>query len=807
MVSNYISRCNRLLKHTKEDLYVEFTKTKQRNEIRHLNEDALNKYNIVSVFDSVLTRTIGINADDLTEDILIVQTYFFDVIEDIIINGFLYKGEPYICFTASAGQIRTKKTVFIKKSVWDQHQKTITCDLSLDKINENGGVNVNKYLAYLALCNSATDHWEDFDINKSIVVDDFETMVNSVVDFIDDKTYTVERREMEVPIPHTDGCGMILNGRKGFMVRLPWVKGLLEPFPYVKFINMMNKKNPEKNHALVTDIYGKEHDVINEDIQYIFTKSQFKMYKYYADWEDYQSKFIAYNCQAGICNMEKDKFNYAKLNYQMLQTLVDMTDEELTEISESTRSHILNIGHDRNTMLKVLGVVDANTNKNYIQQALTIYPELLGDTYSREILKQVKRSLVRDGRSGKLDIDGKYTFIVPDLYAFSEYLFAGIENPNGLLKDGEVFCRLYKHEDKLDCLRSPHLYKEHAVRKNSFDKHKAKWFVSNGLYTSCKDTISKILQFDCDGDSSLVCADHTIIEVAERSMKDVVPLYYDMKKAEAQTIDSESIYQGLKAAYTGGNIGAVSNDITKIWNSDNVSLEAVKLMCMISNYTIDYAKTLYKPTAPSDKKELLTRYTKLKTPHFFIYAKDKNKNKVEPLNNSVVNRLEKIIPNPRINFKATNLGEFDYNMLMSGDYEGNNIELDQLIVDKYVELDLNKRFISVGGEESKSSDEFYLYKNIRSQILEVCPDVKYVADVLVSYLYNFKNSNYKATLWSSFGDVLVKNLENNVEENTVLCEVCGERVLKINNRVKYCNTCKVETNRNKTRERMKNMRK
>lgn len=161
------------------------------------------------------------------------------------------------------------------------------------KINELGGININKYLAYLALCNSATDLWEDFDIRKTIVVDDMETMVRGTVDFIDHKTYSVERRDMEIPITHTDGCGMVLPScnAKNTMVRLPWVKGLLAVFPFDKFISEANERDPSVNHGLVTDIYGFEHDVIAEDIQVIFTKSQFKMYKYYTNWQEYIDLF------------------------------------------------------------------------------------------------------------------------------------------------------------------------------------------------------------------------------------------------------------------------------------------------------------------------------------------------------------------------------------------------------------------------------------------------------------------------------------------------------------------------------------
>lgn len=33
-------------------------------------------------------------------------------------------------------------------------------------------------------------------------------------------------------------------------------------------------------------------------------------------------------------------------------------------------------------------------------------------------------------------------------------------------------------------------------------------------------------------------------------------------------INNENIYNGLNAAFTGGNIGLYSNDISKIWNDD-----------------------------------------------------------------------------------------------------------------------------------------------------------------------------------------------------------------------------------------------
>lgn len=438
--------------------------------------------------------------DDLNECMIIVRVYYFGVAESIIKNGFYMDGEKYIFFSASAGQIRTKKFVAIQESRLKACMNALTCGLSVEDINEHGGVNINKYLAYLALCNSATQLWKDFDINRCIVIDDFETVVNGMVDFIDEKTYDITRKEMGVPITHTDGCGMILPilSKKNFMVRAPWIKGLLSPFDFYKFIREANKRDPSKDHAWITDIYGNKHHVIKERIQIIFTKSQFKMWKYYDSFDTYKKNFKKYRCTAGKTNIEPSIINKATINYQMLQTLTSMTDEELSNICASTNRALSRISSDRTTMLRVLGADSKNQNKGYFQKCLELYPEMLQDEHCKITLREMKRSMEVDARAGKLMIDGKYQFLIPDLYAACQYWFEGIDTPEGLLSGNEVWTRLYPNAEQLDVLRSPHLYKEHAVRPNTYQAKPLikKWFNTNGIYTSTHDLISKILQFD-----------------------------------------------------------------------------------------------------------------------------------------------------------------------------------------------------------------------------------------------------------------------------------------------------------------------
>lgn len=810
--------------------------------------------NIISVFDSAFTRIIGAEPDHLSKDFMVVQVYYFDILKDLIYHGFVYEGEKYIYFTSSAGQIRVKKAVFIKESVWKEHERTIMCGLTIDDINKQGGNNPNKHLAYLALTNSATDIWEEFDIDKSIVIDDFETDVYGTYDFIDDSDYSIERKSGYIPVPHTDGCGMMLPNafgkiQRNMMVRMPWVKGLLGVFDFKKFIEVNNCS------PVVKDIYGDKHDIIAEDIQVIFCKSQFKLWKFYSDWECYKDNYKKYRCTAGFTNMEEDKIKNTSINYQMLQSLIDITDDEIKKIVEPSNKKLRNICTSLNTIMDVFGATMYNQYKTPFQEAIILYPNLINDAYIRAKLHDIKKSLVKQYRSGKIQVYGKYTFILPDLYAACERWFQGAQRPQGLLQDGEVFCYLFKKSPKLDCLRSPHLYCEHAVRNNiacnNYGERQEKireWFCTNALYTSSYDLISKILMLDVDGDKSLVVADKNIISIAERNTKDIVPLYYEMKKAHACEITNENIYHGLINAFTWGNIGIYSNNISKIWNSETFisgsdaekqkALDNIKRLTAQNNFVIDAAKTLYVPEFPDDVKEEIKEYTKKKLPHFFIYAKDKDLSQVEEANDSFVNKLYKYVINPRTNFKFDNLFTkwlvLDYNqkskkiakpkyVYLMTDKSMTSVDSDVIDVYKKISKEYNFKISSMENTNPEilmktSVKVMMFYGNAIRYIKETMSKTGYtdeqIADMLVLYLYE-NDLKGKQILWTVYGDILLSNLKKNLnylsneyKTKPVQCVDCGEwfEVSVYDSATCRCDECRVEHNRKMEREKKRRQR-
>ena len=785
---------------------------------------------------------IGAKPDELCEDFMVIQTYYFSIIQDLIYYGFTYKGEKYIYFTSSAGQIRTKKCVFVKESVWKKYEKTIMCGLTIDEINKKGGNNPNKHLAYMALTNSATDVWEEFDIDKTIVINDFETNVYGTYDLVDDTDYSIKRVTDYVPIAHTDGAGMILPNafnkeQCNKMVRLPWIKGLLGVFDFKKFIEVNSCS------SVVKDIYGIEHDILTEDIQVIFTKSQFKLYKYYDSWNEYKSLYKRYNCTAGYTNPEEDRIKDATINYQMLQSLTDITDEEIDEIISESKNRLENMCSSIDSVKSAFGATPYNQNKTALQEAITLYPELLNDVYIRNKLKDIKDSMIKNYKSGKLQVNGKYTFILPDLYAACQHWFMREDNPNGLLEDGEVFCWLFRKSEKVDCLRSPHLFCEHAIRNNiAWNGNKDRqqklreWYCTGAVYTSCKDLVSKILQFDVDGDKALVLVDKTIISVAERNIRkyDIVPLYYNMRKANPSILNSKTIYDGLSAAFTGSNIGIYSNNISKIWNSEvfisgtkeqkQEALDVIKLLCMENNFKIDYAKTLYMPERPPIIKDRIVYYTNVNVPHFFKYAKDKEDYQVEVLNSSFVNKLENKIPNPRISCKYISDGKVnklckpDYALMMNNpeievkivkSKSGKLIDGTNPVVLKYVEKakeywqKINATFIQDYPRDALTKTQIRKeasYNKIMEEVKYELSQFGYsdceVADILVKYLYGIKESKYKDLLWTCYGEYLLENLEKHIKLQTkaIQCIDCGEwfEISNKDNETCRCSSCYVE---------------
>lgn len=787
--------------------------------LRHINEMKLNDRNRITVFSSELTRSLNmtplnlnvrqtIEDTSVNEEMMVVSVFYFEVLESLIHKGFIHNGYKYVYFASSAGQIRTKKAVFVREDLLNKCWDKLTCGLSVEEVNAKGGMNLNKYNAYLALCNSATEDWGDFDIDRCIVVDDFETNVVTEVDYVDDRDYSITRQTMPVTIPHTDGAGMISPelSSKNFMVRMPWTKGLLGVFDFKGFI----KEN--SCSSKVKDIWGKEWDIFEDNIQIILTKSQLKMAGYFDSWDDYKERFKKFGCRAGTCNVEENYFKRSHLNYQMLQSFIDYKDSELKQMCADSVKFINGVCSDKNVQLEMFGINEHKPFSKYngMQKCLIEYNGLLKDNFFREQLRDFRKKLIKDLYSAKFRVNGYYTFLLPDFYAFCEWLFMGVKIPEGLLADGEVYCRLHEFGKEVDCLRSPHLYFEHAIRNNVTRPELQKWFITDGCYASTHDVISKVLMYDVDGDKTLIIQDQNIIDLAKRNQVGVVPLYYNMRKAAKEPITNDSRYKGLANAFTGGNIGVVSNNISKIKNSPEIrnsktkqeAMDCLKYLCMVNNEVIDFAKTLYKSTPPKDIKEIISKYVNKKLPAFFVYAKDKRADQVEPINDCIVNRIFTLYPEKNFKLEFEDKKRFDYRMLMNNP----DIEVDETVLRTYSDTVSNIK-LKVGKEENCNA-------TIINDIIVAMQKLDYaqyeICDMLVKDMFKdhntFKNDRRKEFFFHIYGDILYENIQANKIKYGYVCVDCGTEIKRVNGKCR-CAECQAKHRRKSETARIQRYRK
>lgn len=496
---------------------------------------------------------------DLKEQIVVLERTFNpydrtgnknndDILNNIFMNGFYIADEKYIFFTSSSSQTKQMKLVFIKETIFEKYKTLFFNGLNLDDINTN----LSKWLAYVSLCETSTREWKDFNIDKCIVVDDFEKNVTGTVDYIDDKKYSIKREnEKTIKMNINDGCGLILPtlSEKIITIRLPFFKGLLAPYPFYEHCKEAEKLRPFK------DIDGEEwtyDKLIEKDIQIIFTKSQFKTWKLYGNkpFESYKEQYKKHEkqfkiCLAGICLEEEneDEFKDKRINYQMLQTLIDMNQSDLEKLLNKTFEEIKGIVASQDKTIKKIACGNESVSK-----LLTKFPMLLGDDDVFDICRKKIKNIENRAKQGKFVISSKRVFILPDLYSFCNHLFCSTDT--GLLEDGEISCNLFENEKVIDCLRSPQLYLEHAIRKNVINEKTKKWFCSNGLYTSTKDLISLVILNDYDGDEILAVDDSDYVELAKKHVEkyDVVPLYYKFGKAEEVDYSKDNMLNAIRVA-------------------------------------------------------------------------------------------------------------------------------------------------------------------------------------------------------------------------------------------------------------------
>lgn len=713
------------------------------------------------------------------------QTQIFN---QILERGLLIGDEKYIFYTATTNQMKESEFVLVQEIFYNKNEDKFMCGLNDDIINEKGGCNSGKYLAYKGLPLSASINPDGYeiDIDRCLVVPDFETVIHEEVECIDidhnnRKFIGIGRRNENIPIPQTDGAGMFLPGvlSASAQIRCAHLKGAIFPFNFRKFLEQEEVEGV-KPDPVILDAWGTIHDVIKEDIRVIFTASQLKMWKYYDSWEEYKRAFHENDMCISINKFaDVNPKGYAKTSYQFIQTLSSdkLTDDKLAELCADTIEYLDRMKTDLDTMIKI-----ASKDDDYITLSLEQYKELVYDEYIQNKLESKFKSERSDARGNKLILkDSLYSYICPDLYAFCTWLFCGIKNPKGIIPRNYVYNSFFndKQYEVVDCLRSPHLYVEHGIRnlvKGEVLENCKEWFNDYDTIVSSHDLLCRILMFDVDGDEILLTPNKALIDCVP---DDIVPLYYVPFEAAKSQINNKAVYDAIISCMENTQIGDISNVMTKNYNNQDLDMEFNKIMCCYNNLSIDYPKTQNNV----ELEKYGTKYNTLKAeknPYFFIYAKGKSEEVCKSPSDSNADRVCRYIHKQTGNKKYAwkdSEKKFNPSILFNNERPVKIEERKYKALEKAMfMLKMKERALvssineaakemgrSEGWREKESQyDVFYhmCEKLITSNFDSREEAAEYLLDM--EYLQRENEHKSKNILWNCFGDLVYKNICNNL---------------------------------------------
>ena len=708
-----------------------------------------------------------------------------EILRQIIDRGLDIGEQHYIFFSSTTNQMKRGESILINEEFYNAHEQEITMGLTDDVVNKRGGCNTGKRLAYNGLLMSTSFIPDGYEINidNCLVVPDFKTIVNEEVECIDHDDNGITGmgvRKDNVEIPQTDGAGMFLPGvlPATAQVRCGHVKGCIFPFDFMKFLRLKSVEGV-KPSPIIRDIWGAEHNVIEENIKVLLTGSQVKMWSYYDSWDEFKQVFKKCGKKIAINKFADTKpKGYAKSSYQFIQTLSSekLSDDKIEALCADTLEYLNVLKTDANKIAEIL-------SEPYLSDAIRAYPNLIQDNYVQKKLENKFRSERKDACGNKLILkDSLYSYICPDLYAFCEWLFCGIENPKGIVPRNYVYNGFYndKGYDKVDCLRSPHLYMEHGIRnlvKGDELELCKEWFCGYDTVVSSHDLLCRVLQFDVDGDEILLTPNKTMIECVPN---DKHTLYYKSFDAVKSPVTKENIYKALVASMDNSNIGDISNAMTKNYNNENIDDAFNKIMCCYNNLTIDFPKTQHNISL-GEYEEKYRKLTNEKPPYFFIYAKGKKRENCKKISNSNCDRICVYIRKKTNNkkYEWKNAEAFNVGVLCNREIKVDTKSQQYLdLVNLMLELKRREKSMTFKiDNEIKQMDKSdavqaaisrydVFYDMCDKLILKIFNgDRVLAAENLIDFEYLQRENcdSGKNILWNCYGDVILKNIKSNVE--------------------------------------------
>lgn len=574
--------------------------------------------------DAVKKQISIINAK--IDEMLFVPEYVSVVIDDvahykkIIKDGLYINNFKYVRLMCSAGQARVNTVILVREDYEAELKKQLRCGAKSVKITKN------KYNAYFALSSSST-----YLIPKPnvLLIGDCEIEMEKRVDWISkippeeknklSNNERVNERVTTLLFNLFDGCGAVsVEFAKrvaealeldyipaAFCIRCAYVKGMV-------FVVDFKQYAKELGIIFQKDLYGVDQKI--EDMDMILTKSQFKLYNAYDSMEDYHRLCEENGILWGVTKVTpKEDDTYFRSNYQFCQAIDLRKDEDVAELCQPTVEWLSGIcGDDVNrTLLFLLGRmlekpdVDYNNILNLtsdnVAKALILNRNMIDEEYIKNTIIMSVNKKIRESYLGKLVLNGNFSVMIPDMYAFMQHAFG--QTVTGALKEFEHYSHFWNQRGKTEvvAMRSPLTWRSEVNKLNlKSNELTEKWFkyLTSGIVYNVWGC-DCIIHADSDFDGDIVAT--TDNSVFLRCRYDNLPITYTKSTVDKEFIKEEELYLADIQSFN-SEIGSITNISTSFYellskyedNPDSKEakeiLERLKLIRKSQGDSIDKAK-------------------------------------------------------------------------------------------------------------------------------------------------------------------------------------------------------------------------
>jgi hypothetical protein len=449
-------------------------------------------------------------------------------------NGFEMDGERYVFYKRGTGKAKNGYAFFIQEKMKNQLLNRSRLGLVFEKDEEH---DMTSLLAYESLISSNIESTINLDPKTEILlIDDiygieFENLASVTGEI--NKEIITKNEMITLQNCLSDGQGLLDESvfeqygksNKGFMLLRS------DMFKCCGFNTKLQKWLKSNGITILKDMFGNEYQA--DKIKLVTTPNSLKFLKFaykigdgskqgcYEYWKSHVDNIF------GVVKYDKEGNygNYNRTTYQLLNSIPNLTHDELMEITKLEREYVMLLKNDNAVFRNYLcsdaeeslkmeealeeGDISLYENVDLMNALLLVNSDIQYTKKFKMMKTKLIANYIQHLREGKIRMrDTKYVTLISNPYEMLLATIGKYQNES-IMQGREVYCKYYKDGQRFCATRNPHINSGNVMyTTNKYHKEYDEWF--NFTDNICainffdNDAPDRLQGCDCDSDTILL---------------------------------------------------------------------------------------------------------------------------------------------------------------------------------------------------------------------------------------------------------------------------------------------------------------